>query len=416
MIHLYRYLCFLLIPLIKLNLFIRLKNKKEDLSRYKERFGCSKNIINYHKEIIWIHAASVGEFKSAKFLIQEYSEDYKILITTTTLSAANYAKEYYGEKIIHQFAPLDVSIWINRFLKKWNPKMVIWIESDLWPNTLHIIKKRNINAILLNLRLSPKSLNRWKIFPSFYNNLMNCFSEVYAQSQIDLTRIKKLTSKKINYIGNLKLTNIINQKKIKKKYYKNNSDKITIMLASTHDNEEYLIIPILKNLLIKNKNLRFILAPRHIERVKKIESICLKNKLSYNLESNSNFKDEDILIINSFGILDNYFLISDIVFLGGSLVSSGGHNPIEPGFFNCAILTGYHLFNWQDIYNQMICNNACIKINSIEDLKNVLDELLEEKSKIEILKNNAYNFSKKQFFDKEHLKQLIDKNLNSRLC
>ena len=159
MINIYRVLGIILIPFIKLNIRNRIKKNKEISSRHKERYGISNYKIKNKKNLIWIHAASVGEFKSADYFISKYYNEYNILITTTTVSAANYALKYYGAKIIHQFAPLDVSIWVKRFLEKWKPQFIIWIESDLWPITLTEIKKRQIKAIFVNARLSPKSLN-----------------------------------------------------------------------------------------------------------------------------------------------------------------------------------------------------------------------------------------------------------------
>ena len=183
MIYIYKVLGLILIPLIKLNVTIRIIRGKEMPNRYKERFGESAQLVKNDKKLIWIHAASVGEFKSSDYIIKNYHEKYKILITTTTVSAAKYAIKTYGNKIIHQFAPLDVSIWIKKFLKRWNPTLIIWIESDLWPATLSIIKEFKINALLVNVRLSPKSFKRWILIPSFYNNLLSCFSDIFAQSK-----------------------------------------------------------------------------------------------------------------------------------------------------------------------------------------------------------------------------------------
>ena len=140
----YIILSYCLIPFVFVNTFIRILIKKEDKKRIQERFG--KSIIRkpINKKVIWIHAASLGEFKSCDFIIQNYYKSYFLLVTTTTKTAAEYAKKYYGDKIIHQYAPFDIIWWIDRFLKKWNPKLVIWIESDLWPNTIiTLTKKKN---------------------------------------------------------------------------------------------------------------------------------------------------------------------------------------------------------------------------------------------------------------------------------
>ena len=161
MFKLYRFLSFIAIPLIFFNICWRIIQKKEDKQRYKERFGKSSIQIPQNK-IIWIHAASVGEFKSSHIIIETYYKKYSILVTTTTKSAAEYASKYYAGKIIHQYAPFDVDIWVKRFIKYWKPQLVLWIESDLWPNTLSIIKKNKIQSILINARISPLSFNRWK--------------------------------------------------------------------------------------------------------------------------------------------------------------------------------------------------------------------------------------------------------------
>ena len=151
----------ILIPLIKINLLLRIMNGKENKKRIHERYG--KSLIKRPVgDLVWLHAASIGEFKSADLIINKLYKKYTVLVTTTTLSAANYASKYYSQKIIHQFAPLDIYPWVNNFLKKWEPKLVVWIESDLWPTTMHLIKKKTIKSLLVNVRMSPKSYERWK--------------------------------------------------------------------------------------------------------------------------------------------------------------------------------------------------------------------------------------------------------------
>jgi len=416
MIYLYKILGFILIPFIKLNIFIRIKNGKEILSRYKERYGITNLILKSNKKVIWIHAASLGEFKSTDYLINRYSEKYTILVTTTTVSSANYAIKNYGNKIIHQFAPLDISIWINRFLRKWNPIFVIWVESDLWPNTLNIIKNKKIDAILVNVRLSPNSFKRWSIIPSFYNNIINSFLYVYAQSKIDQERIQKITNKKINFIGNLKLTSINKLPNNKINNIKNKAKKITIMLASTHPGEEAKLIPIFKILLNEFKDLFLIIAPRHPHRSKELVSLCEKFDLTSCLESKNTDNLTNSIIIDSFGILSSFFSISDIVFVGGSLVKVGGHNPIEPALHKCAILTGDQIFNWHNIYKDMIKSKACLKINYLEQLKIQLINLIKNKNELDNMKNRAYKFSQKKFVDTDFLESTINRILNNKIC
>jgi 3-deoxy-D-manno-octulosonic-acid transferase len=242
---------------------------------------------------------------------------------------------------------------------------------------------------------------------------MHCFYKVFAQSHNDLNRIQNLSTKKIYYIGNLKLTNTMQiNPRNKNIQLKTNKNKITVLLASTHENEEEKLLPLLKNLLNQFPNINLLIAPRHPERSQNILSLCEKFNLSAELESKKPINEKKIIIIDSFGILINYFKIADIVFLGGSLVSAGGHNPIEPANQECAILTGKQIFNWQNIYDDMVVENSCLKIDSLEDLEIALKDLINNKYKIEIMKQNAFNFAKKQFVDTNILDSIVNNHMN----
>ena len=417
MIYLYKILGFILIPYIKLNVWRRIKKGKELKERYKERFGIATQSNKLTNKVIWIHAASVGEFKSADFLINTLYEKYTLLVTTTTVSAANYASKHYTNKIIHQFAPFDITFWVKKFLNHWKPSLIIWIESDLWPTTLNIIKQQNIKAILVNLRMSPQSFNKWKKFPLLYTQTIECFSEIFAQSKIDQNRIKLLTKRNIKFIGNLKLvTPNITLEKNNHSNLKKDEKFITLMITSTHDNEEAQLLPIIKNLLNEYTNLRVIIAPRHPDRAKEIMSLSTTFKLLSHFESEKNNNKKSIIIINSFGILSNYFTLSDIIFLGGSLISAGGHNPIEPAKHKCVILSGSQIFNWQNVYDDMIESQACQKVLSVKELEIHLNNLINDKKKMEIMKTNAYNFAQKQFVDTKVLEQIINNIINLNTC
>ena len=183
------------------------------------------------------------------------------------------------------------------------------------------------------------------------------------------------------------------------------------MLTSTHLNEEIILLPVIKILLKEYKNLRLIIAPRHPERSKEILLLCSSYNLEAQLHSEKNYNSNKILIIDSFGILPSYFNISDIVFLGGSLIPLGGHNPIEPALHKCAILTASHIFNWQNIFDDMIEEKACLKISSVEDLENSLKNLLNNDEKIKNMKMNAFKYSQKQFVDTITLDKIINNYL-----
>ena len=416
MIHIYRYIGIILIPLIKLNILIRIKQNKEVANRYKERFGITSHSKPI-KKLIWIHAASVGEFKSAGVLINSLHKKYFVLVTTTTVSAAEYAMTHYKDKIIHQFAPLDVDIWIKRFLQYWSPSLVIWIESDIWPITMHTLKKLKINAILVNVRMSPQSFNKWKRISFFYKQTLECFSEIYAQSQIDQKRITSLIKREVKFIGNLKLASL--KKTLLQNHNPNltfNNKSLNLMIVSSHEGEEGKLLPMIKKLTANNSNMRIILAPRHPKRSIKIKSLCNSLRIPSRLEDDNSSNSREIVIINSFGHLASYFETSDIVFLGGSLISKGGHNPIEPAIHNCALITGPFIYNWQNIYEDMFINEACLKIQTVDDLEITIQDLISNVDLMKKMKMNAYKYAQKNFFNTQVLLDCIEKQIKKVSC
>ena len=406
MLKIYKILNFLLIPFIILNVYFRLLNGKEDKYRFKERYGLTSKNNKTSKKVIWIHAASIGEFKSSDFIINNYFKNYFILVTTTTKSAAEYVNLNYADKVLHQYAPYDVSIWLERFIKNWNPKLVLWIESDLWPNTLLLLQKYNIKSLYLNARVSPKSFNKWKLIKPFYKKILKTFNLIFAQSLDDLKRIEELSNLKIEYIGNLKLTY-----KNPKKFEKKNLEEFNIMLASTHENEENILIKSLKKINNKYKKVKYFVAPRHPERSNNVLNLFKDNNFNTSLESQNLKTNPGVIIIDSFGNMDHYFYNSHIVILGGSFSYKGGHNPLEPAKYNCVIISGDKTFNWQNIYNDMIKENACIIVNQPEEIVHIIENLLDNSNSLNNFKQNAFNFSCKKFFEEEKLKDIINKSL-----
>ena len=407
---LYKIISYFFIPLIIINTYIRVLKKKEDRNRYKERYGFTNLQKPNGKEVIWIHASSVGEFKSSDFLINNFYQKYSILVTTTTKTASDYALKNYGDKIIHQYAPYDILFWINRFLDLWKPKLVIWIESDLWPNTIVRLREKKISSIFLNARISPKSFNKWKYFSSYYRFITKTFFTIYAQSKNDLERIKQLTDVNVNYLGNLKLT--------KKKNLLSNSaisNNFKIMIANTHHNEESLIIPHIEHISTKYPLSNFIIAPRHPDRAKIIYDLLKTKKLDVGYQSVLKNDGCKFLIIDSFGKMDEFYAKSDIVFLGGSFTKNGGHNPIEAALANCAILTGPYVFNWQNLYEEMIEQKSCLIVNDPKELELEIINLIEDVNLITNLKRKALIFSNKIFFEEEKLLNLLNTKLENNV-
>ena len=406
MLNLYKLFSYIIVPIILINLYLRLVNNKEDKKRYKERLGNTDYNLKLSKKTIWIHAASIGEFKSCHLVIEKYHKSFQILVTTTTKSSAEYISKYYHDKVIHQYIPFDVPLWCSRFVYYWKPSLVLWIESDIWPNMLKIIRDEEIKCFYINARISPSSFNKWKYLKKLYSISLSTFDKIYAQSPNDLKRIKILSNVNIEYIGNLKLSN----------YYartndQNNNKNFFIMLASTHESEEERILNNLTK-IIREYKLKICIAPRHPERIKKISKLLIENNFSYSFDSKERDFKGDVIIIDSFGKLDSYFNSSEIVILGGSFVRKGGHNPIEPAKHGCAIISGKHIYNWQNIYEVMLKNKACIILDNFDNLEHIISKFLSDKTMLEGHKKKALDFSNKKFFDNETLFEEINLVLN----
>ncbi len=406
MLNLYKLFSYILIPIILINLYIRLISNKEDKKRYKERLGNTDYNLKLSKKTIWIHAASVGEFKSCHIIIEKYYTDFNILVTTTTKSSAEYVSRYYYNKVIHQYIPFDVPLWCSKFVCHWKPSLVLWIESDIWPNMLKVIRDQEIKCMYINARISPKSFNKWKSLKKIYSISLSTFDKIYAQSTNDLNRIKILSNLDVKYIGNLKLS-----KYFENKTYQNNNKNFSIMLASTHDKEEAEILKKIKHIIKKNQ-LKMCIAPRHPERTTSISKLLTENNFSYSFDSKEKNLKHDVIIVDSFGKLDSYFNSSEIVILGGSFVNKGGHNPIEPAKHGCAIISGMHIHNWQNIYDEMLKNKACVILDNIDNLAELIVEFISNKALLQDSKNKALDFSNKKFFDNETLFEEINLVLN----
>jgi 3-deoxy-D-manno-octulosonic-acid transferase len=183
------------------------------------------------------------------------------------------------------------------------------------------------------------------------------------------------------------------------------------MIASTHHNEENLIIPHIENISKKYPLSNVFIAPRHPERSKMIFDLLQTKKLNVGLHSRIQNNKFQFLIIDSFGKMDEFYNKSDIVILGGSFTNNGGHNPIEAAMANCAIVTGPHVFNWQNLYDDMIKQNCCLMIQNPKELEYKIINLIEDKSLISNLKQNALSFSKSIFFDENKLLSIINSKL-----
>jgi len=397
----YKFLSYLFYPFSHFFLFLRKLKKKEHKDRYSEKIAKIK-IKRRDGFLIWLHVASVGEAMSILPLIENLETEEKvntILITSITLSSGQILEKKYNnnKKIIHQFLPLDVPFFVDKFLNHWSPNLSIFIDSEIWPNLIYSIKKKNIPLLLINGRISKKTFLKWNFFKNFAKKVFGKFDLCIASNTESENYLRMLGTKNIKNFGNLKFTKT-----------KSNSDNFSDKdleerlknrkiwcAASTHSTEELFCAKTHLELKKNYKNILTIIIPRHISRVKKIidELSILNLKVSLYSDIKYLNKDVDILLIDSYGEALKFYQISKCVFLGKStiksLINDSGQNPLEPSMAGCKIFHGPYVSNFNDEYKYL---------NSLGIAKKIYNSNELEKSLIEDFQSNNdedVNISKK---------------------
>ena len=404
MILIYRGLTNLFYPILLILIFYRKVFKKEHKTRYKEKIFSSHFNITRKKNtrLIWFHAASIGEFQSILPIIKELNKNKNLefLITTVTLSSSNLAEKEIRkfDNIHHRFFPLDVNFLISKFLLLWKPNAIFLVDSEIWPNLIFKAKKNKIPLALINARITSKTFKKWIKFIGTAKKIFGLFDLCLTSNLETKNYLIKLNAKKIYFNGNIKLINQGNENKIDNINEKSLLKKRFWLAASTHKGEDVFCLKTHLQIKIKYKNIVTIIAPRHIERVRDIEIMCKNYNLSVQVLNNDEIikDDKEIIIINSFGVLQNYFKYAKSVFIGKSTIEKfknvGGQNPIEAAKLGCKIYHGPYVYNFKDIYEILKVNNISKKINSFNELSNNLIIDLEtfhkENNKISELINN----------------------------
>ena len=371
----YNILANLVIIISPVIIFYRILNGKEDAKRIGEKFCIySKKKTNKN---IWIHAASVGELMSIVPIVIKLEKNKKIkniLLSTSTTSSAKIFKKLKLKKTSHVYFPLDNNFIVKKFIKYWQPELAIFIDSEIWPNMFNNLKLSNIPIIIMNARITERSFNKWQIFPKFANQVFGKISLALPQNLETLKYLKLLKVKNIKTAGNLK-------------YYgqKNNQDHLAQSLknkfrnfkvwcaASTHNDEEILIGKLHKRLKKKEKRLITIIIPRHINRTNEI--IAALNNLDLNCITHSSNqklqKNTDIYLVDSYGESSKFYNLTNVSFLGGSIIKHGGQNPLEPARLGNYIINGPNIKNFKEIYaflNKLKMASSTSNILTMENL------------------------------------------------
>jgi 3-deoxy-D-manno-octulosonic-acid transferase len=382
----------------------RILKGKEDPKRFQEKICIYSKKKTKNK--VWIHAASIGELMSVIPVIKELEKNKKIksiIITTTTISSAKIFTKLRFKKTFHVYFPLDNNFLTKRFINYWQPETAIFVDSEIWPYMYKNLEINKIPIIILNARIVKKTLDRWQIFPSFAQEVFGKITLALPSNLETLKYLKQLNVRNIRVAGNLKYYGEKNVEGVNDKHLKNkfNNSKIWCA-ASTHKNEEIFLGKLHKNLKKNNKQLITIIIPRHINRTPQI--IDDMNRLGLKtITHSSKFKiknDTDIYLVDSYGISSKFYNLTNITFVGGSLVPRGGQNPLEPARFGNFIINGPNVNNFREIYLFLVQHKMSLTTSSILKMEKIILKKLNNKQK----KQNIEKITKIG-------KQILDKNL-----
>lgn len=343
-------------PALKLMLHRRVHHGKELANRLPERYGLDPT-PRPDGRLIWLHAASVGEAVSllpvlAEIVRQSYA---KVLLTTGTVTSATLLVRRLPElgladRVFHRFLPLDVPIWVARFLDRWRPDAAGLVESELWPNLIAATHQRHIPMALLNGRLSERSYDAWRRVPGFAAELLNCFTTVQAQSEADADRFRRLGAPKVAAPGNLKFAAAplpVDHQALSAAQAAL-AGRPTWLAASTHPGEEELVLQTHRLLAEAHPALVTIVAPRHPERGPEIARLATPTTVS--LRSMGECPGgPGLWIADTLGELGLWYRLTGIVVMGRSLIPpGGGQNPLEPARLGCAVACGPFMGNFTE--------------------------------------------------------------------
>lgn len=361
----------------------RLKQGKEDEARIEERRGVSR-AVRPDGPLIWIHGASVGEVLAAAALVERLrAMNIRVLLTSGTVTSAAIVAKRFPSDVIHQFVPYDSPRFVARFLDHWQPSFALFVESDLWPNLIMAASERNVPMIVINGRMSQRSFQRWRAAPATMHALLGQFEMCLAQSQGDADRFSALGSPHVFNVGNLKFdvpAPPADPQKLEQLVAATRGRPI-VVASSTHPGEDEIVLDAHRRLASYFPQLLTIIAPRHPERGPQVSQVAHAAGLRNGLRSQGAMpsQESDVYIADTLGELGLFYRLSPVVFVGGSLVSHGGQNPIEPIKLGASVLHGPHVNNFSDVYRALDEAGGAQLIESGETMVKHIGRWLEDK-------------------------------------
>ncbi len=343
------------------------------------------------KNCIWVHAASVGEIVATSPLIKEFRKEFPkspILVSVVTTSGYEMANRIIKDADSIIYFPLDLPFVAASVLRRIHPRIFLNVETELWPNFFMTARQMHIPVMMVNGRISEKSVRRYKYMFSILTDMIGTVKFFAMQSPIDADYIKQLGAPEnlVTVTGNTKFdqtyTDVTPEEREKILADMGLKDAEGILLAgSTHRSEEEYVLQAFKAIRETHKNAKLVIAPRELLRTREVIGICKHAGFKVGTRTELQKRPpegEDIIILDTIGELGQVYSIGDVIYVGGSLVTHGGHNILEPAAHGKAIIVGHHMENFKDTHALFKNRNACITVNNAEELAEQAKKLFDD--------------------------------------
>jgi 3-deoxy-D-manno-octulosonic-acid transferase len=380
---LYSVALYLLAPITVYHLIWRGLRQPSYFLRWQERYAFYAE--RPEPPTLWLHAVSVGEVNAAVPLVNALRRtrpDLRLLVTTITPTGSERVQSLWGKSVSHVYLPYDLPGAVGRFLANYRPHAALIMETELWPNLLFGCRDHGIPALILNARLSERSLRGYRVLAPLVARALRTVRTVAAQSHADGERFIRLGARadQVVEVGNLKFDVAVpeNLGEFAAQCRRHSGARPVWIAASTHEDEEMAVIAIHRRLRAIFPDLLLLWAPRHPERFRMVADTARTAGWQVSTRSRTQWPhpDDAVFVIDTLGELMSFYACADVAFVGGSLQAIGGHNLLEPAATGTAIVTGPHLHNFVEIAQRLQAAGAVRVVDDAEAVREALEELL----------------------------------------
>jgi len=373
---LYLALSYILAPSVVFILLWKGMTNRAYFERFEERFGFGRSATD--RPSIWIHAVSVGEVVSATPMVHEFRAKYPempIVMTTVTPTGGERVAALFGDEVIHSYIPYDTPGAVSRFFDRFNPRLAIIMETELWPNLFAECGARDVPLVMANARISPRSVGKYKRFIGLFRETLAFGILIAAQSQRDAARFLELGAapERTHAIGNIKFdfelpAGIADRgRQLRRKIA---GERPVWIAASTHEGEETRVLAAHRQIMARHPDALLILVPRHRERFEAVAELVERSGLPFVRRSQASAcgDEHSVFLGDTLGELLMFYGAADVAFVAGSLEPIGGHNLLEPAAMGVPVLTGPHNFNAEDVALKLVEGRAARIVTDVDDL------------------------------------------------